>query len=57
MTETLMNWKYHAVTLAVFIAAIYTYVLAPVVGSILLGAGIVLEGIFWSRLFKRSLPR
>lgn len=49
-----MNWKYHAVTLAVFIAAIYTtYVLAPVVGSILLGVGIVLEGIFWTRLFKR----
>lgn len=53
MKGTLMKWKYHAVTLVVFIAAIYTYVLAPVAGSILLGVGIVLEGMFWSRLFKR----
>jgi hypothetical protein len=49
-----MNWKYHLVTLAVFVAAIYTYVLAPAIGNILLGVGVVLEGIFWSRLFKRS---
>ncbi len=48
-----MNWKYHAITLLVFIAAIYTYALAPVAGGILLGAGIVLEGTFWMRLLKR----
>lgn len=49
-----MNWKYHAITLATFVAAIYTYVSAPVVGGVLMGAGIVLEGIFWTRLFKRT---
>jgi hypothetical protein len=49
-----MNWKYHLITLAVFVAAIYTSALAPVVGSIVLSVGIVLEGVFWSRLFNRA---
>jgi hypothetical protein len=51
--ESQMKWKYHLITLTVSIASLYAYVAAPVIGSVLLGVGIVLEGIFWSRLFKR----
>lgn len=47
-----MNWKYHLITLAIFITAIYSYVLAPVIGSIFLVVGVALEGFFWARLFK-----
>jgi hypothetical protein len=47
------NWKYHLISLACLIGALTAVVAAPVVGGILLGAAIILEGIFWKRLFRR----
>ena len=51
-----MNWKYHLLTAGCLLAAIAAYAAVPVVGAILLAAGILFEGIFWLRLLKRR-PR
>ncbi|EIM02145.1 glycosyl transferase family 39 [Rhodanobacter thiooxydans] len=52
----------HLITFAIFLAAITAYALglgplyfgAPLVGSVLLLAGVLFELAFWLRLFRRT---
>ena len=52
-----MKWKYHLVTLACLLGALYAYSASLTFGGALLGVGILLEGAFWMRLFKRPTKR
>ena len=50
----------HLITLAIFLAAVAAYALgplffgAPLVGSVLVLAGVLFELAFWLRLFRKT---
>ncbi|WP_108470785.1 glycosyl transferase family 39 [Rhodanobacter thiooxydans] len=54
----------HLITFAIFLAAVAAYALglgplffgAPLVGSVLVLAGVLFELAFWLRLFRRAHP-
>jgi|GEM_PF-5021597 len=48
-----MKWTYRLIGVTALIAAIWCYTAAPALGGMLLGVGILLEGVFWGRLLKR----